>query len=118
MTSRWIPALAWGVLVVGISLMPGDAIPKTGVEWSDEAAHAAVYGMLAVFLHYAAHWPCLTCGVVVTAGCGLLGGAIELLQEVVPGRYGSPLDAVANTVGAAAASAVWIAWRRRRAKAA
>jgi VanZ family protein len=111
---RWLAACAWTAAVVALSVLPGGALPSVSIRFSDLAAHLLVYALLAALLQNAARRPCLSCWLVVTAGCGAMGATLELVQQfVVPGRYGSVADAVANLLGAAAGSAVWIALQRR-----
>jgi len=83
------------------------------VEWISASAHIVMYAIMAALALRAAEWPCPTCGVVVTVACGALGAVLEVVQELVPGRYGDPLDALANIIGAAVASFVWLALAMR-----
>ena len=81
--------------VVVLSLMPHTALPPTGI-W-DKAGHSVAYAILAVCgaLGFRGHkWL-----MVVGAGLVLLGGALELAQAGIPGRFGSVGDAIANAVG-------------------
>jgi VanZ family protein len=77
---------------------------------ADKLLHFAMYFVLAVLVNHSARWPCLTCGLSVTAGCGAFGGLIELIQQYV-GRGSSVWDATVNVAAAAVGSWAYIHWR-------
>jgi VanZ family protein len=102
---RWaaITAFAAGIVVVSVlSLTPGDVLPAIDV-W-DKLQHVLAYLALAV-----------TGGVAFSGGHRLsrlaiglliLGGTLEALQGLVPGRVVSFGDAVANAIGVALGLAI------------
>jgi VanZ family protein len=105
---RSLGALAWA------SLSPRLAPP--GEHHLDKLIHLVVYALLALPPALAlARRAALGCGLALT----LLGIAIEIAQGYVPGRQGSPADALVNLAGVAlglvAGLALRRAWRGRAA---
>jgi VanZ family protein len=105
-------ALLLGLLAIGIiSLLPREALPETGM--SDKLGHFMAYGALALL-----GW--LACAKETTRrrimiGLVIYGAALEGLQMLVPGRFFSTLDMIANALGVGAAYAVLFLiarWRR------
>lgn len=90
-----------GVLVVvGLSLVPQESMPATGL-W-DKANHTLAYGVLAA-TGCVAHRG-LRAWVQVAVGLLILGALLELAQSVLPGRFASFYDVVANAIGVALGS--------------
>lgn len=113
MDARWWPALVVGAVVLTLSLVPlgggagsvgGGAVAGVGV---DKLLHVADYAVLALALLYATRARSARVCLAVFAAAVALGGAVELLQGVVPTRHPSLLDAAANAVGAALATVGW-----------
>lgn len=109
-----LPAwLRWaGVLVIAsvifyfsvITVPPG--VPEPGPLF-DKKLHFAAYGAFTLALAYATASSTLDTRIriLVVIGCALAYGiGIELLQGLVPYRYYSPADLLANTLGVALAS--------------
>jgi VanZ family protein len=82
---------------------------------ADKLVHLTLYFVLALFVNHAVRRPRLVYALSVTAGCGTLGGVMELLQLYVPGRGPDLWDALANLTGAAVAGAVYVRWKSRKA---
>jgi VanZ family protein len=84
----------FGLVSIGVlSLLPQEALPDTGV--SDKLEHLAAYAILCLVGQYAFD------GRVRRLAIGLIlyGVLLEGLQSLVPGRYPSPADIVANSLG-------------------
>lgn len=116
MIRRWAPPAAWAALVCAFSLVPLSGVNVPQVPGGDKLVHLTLYFVLALFVNYAVKRPCLVYALSVTAGCGALGGAMELLQSYIPGRASDVWDALANLAGAAVAGAVYIRWKSRKAE--
>jgi VanZ family protein len=116
--ARWLAAL-WAVLVLLLTLMPGDDVPRW--EWArvvqlDKWVHAGLFGVQAVLLGWAGQqvrkWP----RVWLSAACGMLasvayGAAIEGMQTLLDwGRQGELADLLADAAGAL----LGFAWLLRR----
>ncbi len=104
----WRLGLAlYALLIAAGSLGPAGA-EDVGV--SDKLAHFIAYAALAVLAWQAfpTRWG-LAC-----AGAFAWGVAMELLQAVVPGRFCSGLDLLANAGGVLLGVALMLLWRRLR----
>lgn len=120
-TSRFIgPFLRW--LVPGIA----DGTVDLVVFYTRKCAHAGEYGLLAVLVLAALggtfrwvprvwEWPRARQALLIAAAYAVTD---EVHQAFVPTRYGSPVDVLIDTAGAAAGlAAVWLGMRwiaRRR----
>jgi VanZ family protein len=78
-----------------LSLAPGEALPDTGV--SDKLEHFAAYGVLSLMGMYA--YPDKSRLWWVITGLVLYGISLETLQILVPSRFFSIGDIIANTLG-------------------
>jgi hypothetical protein len=108
------PPLAWLFLVTALSLIPNLQIDATdwGLGWEqgkDEMGHAALYTVLTLlalrstYAYRRGQYPRLRfrlVGLVVLAAVGY-GAVLEVVQwRLVPGRFGSWSDCLANALGA------------------
>lgn len=84
--------------IVYVSVLPAQALIETGV-W-DKLEHAAVYGASTLIGLAAYREPRHVRP--VAGGLIVLGIVLEIVQCVVPGRYGEVADASANAIGVAA----------------
>jgi len=105
-----------------LTLTPAQEMPRTP-HWEflafDTAAHAGVFGVLAILSWYSAsrqrRWAWLTshAGWAVLGGCVLLGGLIEVLQYVMHvGRHAEWTDLLSDSLGAALALLVVVRAQR------
>jgi VanZ family protein len=114
---RWRPA--WRLLLLALLLFVGvmalSPVPPVDVGFSwDKLNHSAAFAALTVtglraFPQRSAAWP-------LFIGLFLFGGAIELLQLMVPGRSAEWFDLAGDTLGIAAAALVtpWVTrWLER-----
>ncbi len=98
MTVRLVKQLVFGCAVVvvgGLSLLPQEVLPETGV-W-DKLEHAIAYAALCVIGAIA--YPRKLARSKLLLGLVLYGVALEALQSFVPGRVASIADVTANTLG-------------------
>ena len=111
-TYRWLLTLALAALIIGLSITPGVARPDDNLfSWLyaststpvQKLMHVTTYALLA-FL-----WMWSLAGIesvrtriavslAVTLGLGIV---LEWYQTKVPGRYGTLIDVVLNTIGVA-----------------
>lgn len=111
MHRHWWPTVAVGTVVLVFSLVPlggggsgGLVVAGVGV---DKLLHVVDYAALSFALGYGVgrrDRPTLLAVFVVVVA---VGGAVELLQGLVPTRAPSLADAAANAVGAALGTAGW-----------
>jgi VanZ family protein len=100
----WILALAYLVLIFGLSSIPQHELSRIVFHVSDKLAHLAEYGVLGLILSIAfrrtlpgaSGW--VLTAVVVVAG-GLVGALDETYQLTVPGRDTDILDWTADVLG-------------------
>ena len=108
---RRLALAAWTTAVLGVtifSLLPAFAPP--GDYGFDKLVHASAYFSLALLAHvaFARRWAALAAALsLIPLGC-----AIEVAQAFVPGRSADGWDAVVNGVGALAAVALGVRFRR------
>ena len=113
---RWIPPLAWMVLIFFVSSQP-DLPHAPGPIWDlllKKAGHAVEYGVLYLLLWQALdpRRPFIALAWMLTV---LYAVSDEFHQAFVPGRNGRWMDVVIDSVGASvAALAVWASVRRSR----
>ncbi len=103
----FIPAIAWALLIVGLSSMPGVSLPDMNLFEPDKLAHAVVYaiftGLILRGFYYRngqqpVKWiPQVLIAFVLAAGWGFL---MELMQDrYFPGRMFEIADEIANIFG-------------------
>ncbi len=111
---RRLAVWVWAITVVGVTvgeLLPGNsaimqAVAATHI--NDKILHFGAYCLLtlvpvAVFRRSNA--------ILCLFGLVLMGGALELLQQLVPGRSCDIADEIANTAGVAAGAVVVYCFR-------
>ena len=87
-------AFIFGLVSIGVlSLLPQEALPDTGI--SDKLEHLAAYATLCLIGQYAFDSQVRR----LATGLFLYGVLLEGLQSLVPGRYPSLADIVANSLG-------------------
>ncbi len=102
---RWLSVLGWAGIIGWLVTLPSDEIPDIGFPpFRDKIGHAAVYGIWAILICWAAQksFRALSrTGVVVLSlfAATLYGIVLELYQPKV-GRHTDLLDVLANTTGA------------------
>jgi len=100
--------LGWLMIlgVVVVSLIPGQALPVTGV--SDKFEHGVAYGALALW--FAGIYPRSNYW-LIAIGLSLLGIGIEFAQGAMSfGRQADYRDVFANMLGIAAGLAIALSW--------
>jgi VanZ family protein len=104
---RWAPVVAWAALIFVLSSIPDLG---TGLGGWDlvlrKIAHAAEFAVLGLLLLRAIGVTQLAVGLGIAYAV-----SDEIHQHFVPGRLGSPLDVVIDSVGVLAGV---LAWRRVR----
>jgi VanZ family protein len=104
---RWTPVVAWAALIFVLSSIPDLG---TGLGGWDlvlrKIAHAAEFAVLGLLLLRAIGVTQLAVGLGIAYAV-----SDEIHQHFVPGRLGSPLDVVIDSVGVLAGV---LAWRRVR----
>lgn len=108
---RWLRALAFWTtvaVVVVLSLLPTQHLPEAVFDIWDKAQHAFGFAVL-TFLGFWAY-PRRVRRVLV--GMLLLGALIELAQDATGWRHGDWMDLLADAVGVAVGTMLWLSARR------
>jgi VanZ family protein len=102
------PAIAWAVVIFGISSLPGSAVPESPLPQLDKLFHAGIFFIFCLLLNRALHNQSpfrllssyhLVISLVIVIVYGI---SDELHQTVVPGRTPDFYDALADSLGALA----------------
>jgi VanZ family protein len=114
-----LPGIAWAVAIFVGSCIPGESVPELGFKVQDKIAHMIEFGILAYLLlrafGRASHRTFRERPVLWAGACGTAWGIVdEVHQLFVPGRCGTPYDAMADAVGVLGALAVSLWLQRRR----
>jgi len=94
---RWIRTLAWLCVfaITVLSLLPGEERPHTGLPGRFEHAMAYAGTGFLFWFGYSDPRPRL----MIWIGLAITSGVFEALQNFIPGRSASILDALASTLG-------------------
>ena len=92
---RWLPAVAWGVVILAVSSFPRMDLAPRMFPGCDKVLHFIEYSVLGVGLRY---WSGGGKPIFITGGAGF-AALDEFHQRYVPGRHASPLDWVADLSG-------------------
>ena len=107
---RWLPLVAWVVLIFGLSSIPDLALGDMKFpEGTDKVVHFFEYLVLALLFYRGLSYDAVRFKLVlliVTCGTAAgLAGLDELYQSYIPGRDSSFLDLMADFAGIAAGAA-------------
>lgn len=100
----WVAVVLYVALIFILSAQPGLAIPGT-FEYRDKIAHTLEYAGLSWLVERAARatWPTAPASkraLIAVLAISALGVCDEIFQAGVPGRDSTPLDWMADTLGA------------------
>ncbi|HRG27920.1 MAG TPA: VanZ family protein [Chitinophagales bacterium] len=117
---RYAPYLAalWALIILVVSVIPGEDLPSLSIWEPDKVLHAFVYGVLTALIYITRPQNAVFIKKLVFQAillCILYGFFIELIQLVLPTRKFDILDALANTVGCFIAGALILLISRKRA---
>ena len=104
---RWALAIGYALLILTVSSIPSREFPVGTPLHLDKIAHAVEYGILAILVCRAARTPTSRDLVLIALFCTIYGVLDELHQHLIPGRFPSIWDAVADAVGCALAATIW-----------
>lgn len=93
---RYYPyfAGAWALIILVVSVIPGEDLPSLSIWEPDKVMHALVYGILCCLLAFS-----ISKNRFIPKQTILYGFVIELIQLLLPTRSFDLLDAVANSSG-------------------
>jgi VanZ family protein len=120
-SSQWIrglPALLWGVLILVLSLMPGDQtnLMMFGIPHFDKIGHFGMYAVWALLAYYAfsgiSRISFRSAFLMAIVVCGLTGVVLEFGQYYFArGRSFEVADMLANAAGAIVGGFVGWKWK-------
>ncbi len=99
------PAILWSLIILFITLTPGEKLPEVGIFQVDKVVHFFVFGLLMFLAAYGLErffslrkqqLNVVRIAVMYSTGLGIM---VEILQLFVPNRSFSLADIVANTIG-------------------
>jgi VanZ family protein len=114
------PALLWSLIVLVLTLMPGQELPKVNFFQIDKLVHFLVFGIMMILSSYALqktkdktgkHANPLLIACLYSTGFGIM---IEVLQRFVPGRNFSLADVLANSIGVGLGYLIFIFFKKRK----
>lgn len=94
----------WTLIMLVLTLFPGDVLPKTGLFSYDKVGHFGMFGGWTFFLglYLMAYKKIISINLLLLLATGVFFGIlIEFLQFIMPlGRVASLGDVIANSLGA------------------
>ena len=98
---RWWPCVAWSVVILVITSVPGAAIPAgPEVPGIDKMVHGTMYGVLGFLTGNALRGERARAFLAVGMLIAVMAVVDEWHQEWIPGRSAETLDWVADVAGA------------------
>ncbi len=117
-TIRWLPAILWGVLILVLSMMPGEQAARMmfGIPHFDKIGHFGMYAIWALLMYYAFSGMAGMSGrkafLISLTICGLTGVVLEFGQYYfASNRYFEIEDMLANAAGAMVGALVGWKWK-------
>ena len=106
MFKQFFPAMAWAMVILGLSLVPGRNLPKVGWDFFthlDKVAHMVVYFILVIVIgwcHDRRKRLGLRKVLVILAVSAMYGVALEVMQySFLSDRFFEIHDIIANIIG-------------------
>ena len=107
-TAKKILAVGWALIIVAACSIPGTDLPEVEIKWIDKVAHFSLFLVLAWLWLDAIEGPTARRILRVLILGSVFGILTELYQGILPWeRSPDILDALANTAGLVAGSAVF-----------
>lgn len=112
---RCTASVLWAVVILGITSVPGTAIPAgPEIPGLDKVVHATMYGVLGYLVGGALAGEAGLAWVVAMAMIAAMAAGDEWHQEWIPGRSADVFDWVADVAGATAGLSLSRAAQARR----
>ena len=89
------------IVILSISSIPGNAIPKTwfSLGWEDKLYHIIEFSVLGILGYLAYYSDLRSPFIIIIAGGFLFGLVDELYQSLIPGRFPNAFDIIADGIG-------------------
>jgi hypothetical protein len=125
-TKNFLPSIIWAVVILVLTLLPGNYIPRVGSFWNlfspDKLIHIFLFSVLAILL-FSGFYRQYSGGsrryitVKVLAFSMILAVITELLQASLPlGRSGNIYDTIADFAGISMGWLVFFQYRKKMQK--
>lgn len=102
----FLPAIAWGIIILVMCLMPGRDVPSFLHNFNDKLIHTSIYFLAGILIYLGfvrfniqnnMPWISIVWTILI---CAVLGGVIEILQYYfISKRDGDWFDELANCTG-------------------
>ena len=112
------PAITWSIIVLVLTLIPGEELPNVPVFGIDKIVHVGIFGLLMLLSAAGLYKSSQLISIRKPSFMALIysvsfGVIIELIQPFVPGRSFSYFDILANTIGVALGYMTYVLLRRK-----
>ncbi len=125
-TKNFLPSILWTVVILVLTLLPGNYIPRVGSFWNlfspDKLIHVFLFSVLALLLfsgffkQYPGRSKRYITGMVLAFSI-LLAIITELLQAMLPlGRSGNVYDTIADFAGISLGWLIFFQYRKKKQK--
>ncbi|KAF5066251.1 VanZ like family protein [anaerobic digester metagenome] len=125
-TKNFLPSILWTVVILVLTLLPGNYIPRVGSFWNlfspDKLIHVFLFSVLALLLfsgffkQYPGRSKRYITGMVLAFSI-LLAIITELLQAMLPlGRSGNVYDTIADFAGISLGWLIFFHYRKKKQK--
>lgn len=111
---RWLAPIAWTVVILVLTSLPGSRIPSVAVPGVDKIVHFVLYGVLGLLIARALDRRGVARAALLAILIGASFGAVdEWHQRFIAGRSPSAADWAADVAGAAVGSIALLVRGRR-----
>lgn len=101
-----VGSIAWALIILILTLTPGEHVPQVGVFSYDKLGHSIIFGILSFLIPFGLKRKknvTLSLNAIMLISLVFTiayGSALEIMQDFIPGRAMDYVDAIANTAGA------------------
>ena len=113
------PAILWSVVVLILTLLPGEKLPDVPIFGIDKIVHFFIFGLLMILSAFGLYKisrqeNSIQSPVLISLLYSVLFGImIEVIQQYVPNRSFSVYDIIANVIGVGLGYLTFNIWRKR-----
>ena len=113
------PAVLWSLVILVLTLIPGNALPDVGFFQIDKVVHFFIFGLLMILSSFGITKTREVKGapanpILITSLYSITFSImIEILQKFIPGRNFSVADIIANVIGVGLGYLVFFLLKKR-----
>ena len=99
-------SILWALLILILTLTPGEHVPEIGIFSYDKLGHSGIFGILAFLISFGLkEKKSVTLSIKRIMWISLVftlvyGSGLEIMQHFIPGRAMDYVDGIANAAGA------------------